>query len=162
MLTEKTIAKIRALESRYPDRQSLVLAALQAAQLDSAGNLSRQDLEAVAALLDMGPVEVQAVATFYTSYHLMEPYKIAVPVGRYHIQVCRNISCSLLGAEDIITHLEKTLDIRTGETTPDRKFSLAVVECLGSCGTAPMMQINDDYYENLTIVKVDEIINSLK
>lgn len=162
MLSDDSIRKIRALGDRYPDSRSLVLAALWEAQRESGGNLTREDLQRVAGLLHMGAVEVQAAATFYSMYNLIEPYKAVEPVGRYHIQVCRSISCSLLDAEVIIEHLEKTLNIKTGETTPDGKFSLTVVECLGSCGTAPMMQINDDYHESLTTEKVDEIIKSLK
>ena len=107
-------------------------------------------------LLDINPVEVQAAATFYTMYNVISA------VGRYHIQVCQNISCTLLDAEQIIGHLEKSLGIKSGQTTADGKFSLTTVECLGSCGTAPMMQINDDYYENLTAEKVDRILETLK
>ncbi|RJQ63326.1 MAG: NAD(P)H-dependent oxidoreductase subunit E [Desulfobacteraceae bacterium] len=162
MLTEKSIEKIRALENRYPDKRSLVIAALWAVQREGGGNLTEQDLKEVAGVLDLAPVEVQAVATFYSMYNLIEPYKTGEPAGRYHIQVCRSISCSLLDSEVIIEHLEKTLHIKIGETTPDGKFSLTVVECLGSCGTAPMMQINDDYYESLTVEKVDEILGRLE
>jgi NADH-quinone oxidoreductase subunit E len=162
MLSKESVKKIRALENRYPDKRSLVIAALWAVQRESGGNLTGQDLEEVAGVLDLAPVAVQSVATFYSMYHLIEPYKAGGPVGKYHIQVCRSISCSLLDAEVIIEHLEKTMNIKTGETTPDGKFSLTVVECLGSCGTAPMMQINDDYYESLTVEKVNEIIQSLK
>ncbi|MEK7773037.1 MAG: NAD(P)H-dependent oxidoreductase subunit E, partial [Deltaproteobacteria bacterium] len=103
----------------------------------------------------MQPAEVHAAATFYTMYNVNRP------VGRYHIQVCRNISCSLMGAEHIVKHLERALNIKTGETTPDKKYTLSTVECLGSCATAPMMQINDDYYENLDERKVDEILKRL-
>ena len=102
------------------------------------------------------PVEVQAVATFYTMYNVIEP------MGRYHIQVCHNISCTLLGAENLLVHLEKVLGIKPGETTVDKKFSMSTVECLGSCGTAPMMQINDDYFESLTIEKVEKILMSYR
>jgi NADH-quinone oxidoreductase subunit E len=102
-------------------------------------------------------VEAQAAASFYSMYNIVD--KVG---GRYHIQVCHNISCSLLGADDLIGHLGKTLGIRPGETTPDSRFSLTTVDCLGSCGTAPMMQVNDDYYENLTVEKLDEIIQRLK
>lgn len=155
MLSEDTIEKIRAIENQYPDKRSLVMGALWAVQRESGGDITKEDLEDIAGILDMGPVEVQAAATFYTMYHVVEP------VGKYHIQVCRNISCSLLGAEAIIEHLEKSLNTRIGEITENKKFSLTTVECLGSCGTAPMMQINDDYYENLTIEKVDEILKGL-
>jgi NADH-quinone oxidoreductase E subunit len=156
MLTEQMIKEIRALENLYPDKRSLVMGALWVVQRARAWKLTQADLEAVAQLLDLSPVEVEAVATFYTMYNVIEP------MGRYHIQVCQNISCTLLGAENLIAHLEKTLGIKPGETTADKKFSITTVECLGSCGTAPMMQINDDYYESLTVEKVDEILLSYK
>jgi NADH-quinone oxidoreductase subunit E len=156
MLSSDAIEKIRAIENLYPDKRSLVMSALWMVQRKSGGSLTREDLKDIAMLLDMNPVEVQAAATFYTMYHVVEP------VGTYHIQVCRNISCWLLGAETIIEHLEKTFNIKTGAITDDQKYSLVTVECLGSCGTAPMMQINDYYYENLTLKNVDNIIKGLR
>ena len=156
MLSEKTLQVIRDLEKNYPDKRSLVMGALWAAQRHGPGVLTKEDLESIAELLDISPVEVQAAATFYTMYNLISP------VGRYHIQVCHNISCTLLDAEQIVAHLEKTLGIESGQTTGDGKFTLTTVECLGSCGTAPMMQINDNYYENLTTEKVDRILESLE
>jgi len=156
MLTEAMIEEIKALEKLYPDKRSQVMGALWVVQRSRAWKLTKADLEDVAELLDISPVEVQAVATFYTMYNVIEP------MGRYHIQVCQNISCTLLGAENLIAHLEKTLGIKPGETTADQKFSITTVECLGSCGTAPMMQINDDYYESLTVDKIDEILMSYK
>jgi len=83
------------------------------------------------------------------------------PVGKYHVQICRNISCSLLGAEHLIDHVARKLGVRPGETTPDGKFTLAKVECLGSCGTAPVMQVNDEYHENLTVESIDRILDQL-
>jgi NADH-quinone oxidoreductase E subunit len=100
------------------------------------------------------PAEIEGVATFYTMYN-------RVPVGKYHVQICRNISCSLLGAEHLIEHVSKKLGVRPGETTPDGKFTLAKVECLGSCGTAPVMQVNDEYHENLTVESIDRILDQL-
>ena len=154
MLSEETIQAIRALEKDYPDKRSLVMGALWAAQRRGSGVLTKEDLESIARLLDISPVEVQAAATFYTMYNVVSP------VGRFHIQVCHNISCTLLDAEKIVAHLEKSLGIQSGQTTADGKFSLTTVECLGSCGTAPMMQINDDYYEDLTVEKVNQILDS--
>jgi NADH-quinone oxidoreductase subunit E len=83
------------------------------------------------------------------------------PVGRYHVQICRNISCSLLGAEHLIEHVSKKLGVKPGETTPDGKFTLTAVECLGSCGTAPVMQVNDDYHESLTEETIDALLDRL-
>lgn len=156
MLTAMMIEKIQALEGRYPDKRSLVMGALWVVQRVRGWKLTREDLEDIAELLGISSVEVQAVASFYTMYNMVEP------TGRYHIQVCQNISCSLLGAELLIEQLEKVLNIKPGETTQDKKFTLTTVECLGSCGTAPMMQINDDYYENLTVERVDEILKRFK
>ena len=84
------------------------------------------------------------------------------PVGKYHLQVCRNLSCSLMGAEHLIEHVSKKLGVRPGETTPDGTFTLSTAECLGSCGTAPVMQVNDDYYEDLNEEKVDAILDGLR
>ena len=154
MLTEKMIEEIKALGNLYPDKRSQVMGALWVVQRARAWKLTQADLEDVAELLDISPVEVQAVATFYTMYNVIEP------MGRYHIQVCQNISCTLLGAENLIAHLAKNLGIKPGETTANKKFSISTVECLGSCGTAPMMQINDDYYESLTLEKVDKILKN--
>jgi len=156
MIDENIQQEIRALQKMYPDKRSAVMGALWIVQRRSNGSLTKEDLEKIAELLDMGPVEVQAAASFYTMYNVL------APVGRYHIQVCRNISCTLLDAEQIVAHLETSLGIQSGQVTADGKFSLTTVECLGSCGTAPMMQINDDYYEDLTPEKVNQILESLK
>ena len=156
MLNEKTLQVIRNLEKDYPDKRSLVMGALWATQRHGSGVLTKEDLASIAERLDISPVEVQAAATFYTMYN------VVAPVGRYHIQVCHNISCTLLDTEQIVAHLKKSLGIECGQTTADGKFSLTTVECLGSCGTAPMMQINDEYYENLTADKVDQILESLE
>ncbi|MBI5167708.1 MAG: NADH-quinone oxidoreductase subunit NuoE [candidate division NC10 bacterium] len=146
--------KSQAILRRYPDKRSALLPILHLIQ-EEQGRLSDEAMVAVAELLGLKPVEVREVATFYTMFNFR-------PVGRYHIQVCHNLSCSLLGAESLIAHLEERLQIRAGETTPDNLFTLIKVECLGSCGTAPVMQINDDYYENLTKEKVDVILESLR
>jgi NADH-quinone oxidoreductase subunit E len=154
MLTGTMIEKIKALADLYPNQRSQIMGALWIVQRARAWKLTKADLEEVAELLEISPVEVQAVATFYSMYNVIEP------MGRYHIQVCQNLPCTLLGAESLIEHLEKVLGIKPGETTADKKFSISTVECLGSCGTAPMMQINDDYYESLTVEKLDEILKN--
>ncbi len=156
MLTEKTLEKIKQIQKNYHSKKSAVMGALMAVQRDSGNNLTREDMDAVAKILDVNPVEIHAVAGFYTMYNWKKP------VGRHHIQVCWNLSCSLLGAEHLISHMEKTLGITLGETTPDSMFTLTTAECLGSCGTAPMMQIGDDYYEDLTVEKVDKILADLR
>lgn len=138
---------------RYYVKEAVLLHALRLAQ-EEFGYLSTEAMDYVASLLGIPSTKVYSVATFYTLFNKK-------PVGRYLIQVCINISCSLMGAEHILRHIEKKLGIQVGETTPDDLFTLLTVECLGSCGTAPMMQINDSYYENLTETKVDEILEGL-
>ncbi|MFQ5353994.1 MAG: NADH-quinone oxidoreductase subunit NuoE [Thermodesulfobacteriota bacterium] len=155
MLTEKVREEILKRTAKYYNKKSAVMDALMLVQKDCGNNLTRGDMEDIADLLEIKPHEVNSVATFYTMYNY------AKPVGRYHIQVCRNLSCALLEAEAIIAHIEESLGIKTGGTTPDNKFTLSTAECLGSCGTAPMMQINDDYYEDLTTEKVDAILAGL-
>lgn len=140
--------------SRYPEREAAILPTLHLAQREF-GYLSGDVVEYVSGLLGFSEARIFGVATFYTMYNKK-------PVGRYHIQVCKNLSCSLLGARHIIGHITTKLGIEAGETTPDNKFSLSLVECLGSCGTAPMMQINDDYYEGLAPEKIDGILDGLK
>ena len=151
---ENTRKKLAETSERLPDRHSLMIPALAMAQKDF-GYISTEAMELIANELEVTVAEVKAVATFYTMFNKK-------PVGKYHIQVCQNLTCSILGAEPLITYLEKKLDIACGETSKDKMFTLSRVECLGSCGTAPVMQINDDYYENLTTQKIDEILATLK
>jgi NADH-quinone oxidoreductase subunit E len=103
----------------------------------------------------MSPVKVFAVVSFYTMFYTR-------PMGRHVIQVCRNLSCSLLGARELVRHIEERIGVTVGETTSDGRYTLLTVECLGSCGTAPMMQVNDDYHENLTRDRVDALLAGMK
>jgi len=146
--------RLEHLLSRYPNKEAALLPTLHLAQREF-GHISNEAEAYVAAQLDLPQSRVHGVATFYTMYNKK-------PVGKYHVQVCTNIGCSLLGADGLLVYLEKKLGIKKGETTADKRFTLNAVECLGSCGTAPVMQINDDYYENLTEKKIDEILASLK
>ncbi|MCK4738717.1 MAG: NADH-quinone oxidoreductase subunit NuoE [Deltaproteobacteria bacterium] len=155
MLSDKAKKEIEEIHGRYHSRRSATMAAMQIVQAEG-GHLTEADMREIAEIVGVNPVQVQEVGAFYSMYNVERP------VGKYHVQVCRNISCSLLGAEHIIETLEKKLNIKTGETTTDKLFTLTTAECLGSCGTAPMMQINDDYYEDLTDAKVGEIIGKLK
>ncbi|RMG56904.1 MAG: NADH-quinone oxidoreductase subunit NuoE [Deltaproteobacteria bacterium] len=152
--SEQAQREFEEILKRYPERQAAILPTLHLAQREF-GYISPEVVEYVSDLLGFTPARIYGVVTFYTMYNRN-------PVGKYHLQVCRNISCSLLGAKHIIEHLTEKLGIKPGETTPDGKFTLSLVECLGSCGTAPVMQINDDYYENLTVEKVDEILEKLE
>jgi len=148
--------RVRQLLARYPSdqRESAILPALWLAQ-ERFGFVSDEAIELVARSLDVSESEVAAVATFYTMFHLE-------PVGRYVIQVCCTLSCSLVGAENIVQHIEQKLGIKVGDTTQDGKFTLKKVECLASCGTAPMMQINERAFdEHLTAARVDEILAAL-
>ena len=146
-------AEFERLLTRYPDRKAVILPALHLAQKEF-GYVSDEAIVYIAGLVGTSSAEVEGVATFYTMYNRK-------PVGKYHVQVCRNLSCSLLGAEHLIEHVAKKLGVRPGETTPDGKFTLATVECLGSCGTAPVMQVNDEYHENLTVESIDRILDRL-
>ena len=154
MLSTKTIENIKKTIAKYPGKKFASMDALMIAQQEC-GYLTEEALRQIADMLDMTPVQLNEVAAFYTMYNKK-------PVCKYHIQVCTNVSCSLLGAEHIVEFLSKKIGIKKGETTSDKKFTLSEVECLGSCGTAPMMQINDDYYEDLTDEKIEEILKELK
>lgn len=140
--------------TRYPQRRAALLPALWLVQ-DQIGWISREAMEYLAPLLDLSPAFVYETATFYTLYNKK-------PVGKNHIQVCNSVCCWLRGSEQTVSILEKKLGVEVGESTPDGRFHLSRVECLGSCGTAPMMQINDDYYENLDEKKIAEILEQLK
>ncbi len=153
MLSENTHREIKDLIAKYPQRRSALIPSLQLAQ-EEAGYLSPEVVCEVAEIFELTPNEVYEVASFYTMLHKK-------PVGKYVVQVCTNISCLLCRSEDIMTHLQKRLGIKPGETTPDSRFTLMEVECLASCGTAPVVQINADYHENLTPEKLDQILDSL-
>ena len=145
------IAKVAA---SYPTKQAALLPALHLVQRKYAW-VSPESQAFVAKILGITPAHVQGAVSFYTLFRTR-------PMGRHHIQVCRTLSCALRGSEEILEHLQRRLGIGEGEVTPDGRFSLVAVECLGSCGTAPMFQVNDDYHENLTIEKVDEILERMK
>ena len=151
MLSEQSKTEILKIRDEYPDAQSALLPALCLAQQDYGGWLPEDAFDEVATLLNLPPTKVASVASFYSMLNRR-------PVGQHLVQVCTNISCSLLGAEHLLDYVARKLGIGVGETTPDGKFTLLEVECLGSCGTAPMMQIDDTYYENLTEEKVDSIL----
>jgi len=154
ILTEESTNQIREKASQYPQRKSAILPALTIAYRQ-VGHLNDDIYKEISRVIRVPHVEVAEAATFYTLFPKQ-------PVGKYLIQVCHNISCALLGADSLVAYLEQKLGIKKGETTPDKLFTLVTVECLGSCATAPMMQINQDYYENLTREKVDGILEELK
>ena len=154
--SEAALRQVEIIFQRYPDdrRESAVMPLLHLAQREFGGWLSQEAMDYVAGLVGMSPMRVYEVATFYTMYNLK-------PVGKYHVQVCTNISCWLCASDGIVKALEEKLGIKVGETSEDARFTLYEVECLGACVNAPMMQINDDYYENLTPDRVSEIIDRL-
>jgi len=150
--------KIDAWLKKYPENQkrSAVIPALKCVQDASGGWLSEAHLNAVADYLGVARIEVYEVATFYTMFNLK-------PIGRHLLAVCQTTSCFLCGSDKILAHLKQCLGINPGETTADGWFTLRTVECLAACGGAPVMQVDDrDYYENLTLEKVDEILEHLK
>jgi NADH-quinone oxidoreductase E subunit len=128
--------------AQYPLKRAAIMPVLWIAQREF-GYLSPEVQEYVADLMGFPLAWVSGVASFYTMYYKK-------PIGKYHIQVCTNVSCMLRGSDEIVRAIEERLGIGLGETTADRRFSLDEVECLASCGTAPMMQVNEDYHENLT------------
>ncbi len=154
MLAEKHKDKIASIIARYAEKRGALLPLLWLAQ-EEHGHISEEAMREIARLLDLTPPQVYETVTFYTMYNRR-------PVGRYHIQVCRSLMCALVGTEILLGWLTTRLGITTGQTTPDGLFTLSQVECLASCGTGPMMQINDDYFESLTQDKVNRILDDLK
>ncbi len=152
-----TLAVVEKIINRYPagKQKSALLPVLHLAQAEFDGWLSPEAMDYVAELLQITPIEVYEVASFYSMYNLK-------PVGKCLLEVCRTSSCWLMGSEDIVKHLENKLGIKDGETTTDGQFTIKTVECLGSCGTAPMLQCGSDFYENLTLEKVDHLIENLR
>lgn len=154
-LSNTAKAEIDLWVAKYPanQKQSAVMQALTIAQEENGGSLTTELMDAVADYLGMPKIAVYEVATFYSMYELK-------PVGKYKLEVCTNISCGLCDAGKLVEHLEKKLKITVGETTPDKKFTLREVECLGACVHAPVMQVGKQYYEKLTPEKVDSILES--
>ncbi len=152
--SQVTLKQFDEVVSRYPEKKSAVLPVLYMAQKEF-GHLSQEAIEYVAKLMDIPAARLYGIVTFYTMLNMN-------PVGRHHLQVCRTLPCALLGSERITNYLKKKLGINLGETTPDGKFTLSEVECLASCDTAPVMQINDDYCENLSEEKIDKVFENLK
>lgn len=154
VFSEATERKAKSILERYPDRQAAVIQLLHLAQ-DEFGHLNQEIEEYVARLTGVAPVFVHQVATFYGMFRFQ-------PVGRYHIKVCKSIACHLMGATSVLDYLQEKLGIKVGETTPDGRFTLSTVECLGACELAPMMQINADFYGPLDEKTIDEILEKLE
>ncbi len=154
MLTESNLKKVEELKKRYPTTQALLLPVLWIVQ-EQEGYISEESMKYVAGLLKVPMGQILGVLTFYTMLQRKA-------IGKHHIEVCTNISCMLRGSDKILDHLQKRLGIKPGETSSNGKWTLSEVECMGSCGTAPMLAVGDEYYENLTIEKVDKLIDNLK
>ena len=153
-LSKKFYDKMNELVSRYPQRKALILPALHEAQTEF-GWLPKEVLEEVAEFIQVHPAQIREVASFYTMYNLK-------PVGLTHIKLCTNVACCLRGADELMEFAEKKLGIKCGETTADGKITLSEEECLGACTTAPALMANDDYVENLTIGRLNELIERAK
>ena len=155
--SDDAMATVKTIMGNYPEgkQKSALLPVLHVAQAEFGGWLSAEVMDYVAEVLKIKPIEVFEVASFYTMYNLK-------PVGKCVLEVCQTSSCWLNGAEDIVKYIEKKLGIKVGETTRDGMFTLKTAECLGSCGTAPMLQCGASYHENLTYAKVDSILEKYK
>ena len=154
MLNEENKNKIEELRKRYPTSQALVLPVLWMIQ-EQEGYISEDSMKYAGSLLNIPYSHILGVVTFYTMLQ-----KNAA--GKHHIEVCTNVSCMLRGSGKILEHIEKRLGITVGEISQDQKWTLSEAECLGSCGTAPMLAIGDEYYENLTLEKVDKLLDTLQ
>lgn len=153
----EALEQVNKIIARYPEdrKKSALIPVLHVAQKEFDGWLAVPVMDYVAGLLDILPIEVYEVATFYTMFNMK-------PVGKYVLEVCRTGPCMLNGSDDILDHIRKTLNIKDGETTADGLFTLKPAECLGACGYAPMMQLGKFYHEHLTKDKVDEILELCK
>ncbi|RPI75896.1 MAG: NAD(P)H-dependent oxidoreductase subunit E [Ignavibacteriales bacterium] len=152
--TDENLKRIENEINKYPVKQPAVMAALWIAQ-EQNGWISGEVMQEVARILDITSEEVLGIVTFYTMYHQK-------PMGKYHIQVCTNVSCMLRGGYDIYNQVKEKLNLENLQVSDDKVFSLEEVECMGSCGTAPMIAVNEDYFENLNKEKVEQILNSFK
>jgi NADH-quinone oxidoreductase E subunit len=152
--TDDNLKRVNESIAKYPHKRAAIMPVLYIAQ-EQNGFISGEVMTAIANLLEITPEDVLGVVTFYTMYHQQ-------PMGKYHIQVCTNISCMLKGGYEIYDRVKEKLGLDNMQVSPDKLFSLEEVECMGSCGTAPMLAVNEDYFENLTKESTDQIIESLK
>jgi NADH-quinone oxidoreductase subunit E len=155
--SEQKLAKVQEIVSRYPEgkQKSALLPVLHLAQQEFGGWLSADTMDYVASLLQLEPIEVYEVATFYSMYNLQ-------PVGKFVFEVCQTGPCMVSGSDDIIDYIQQKLGIGVGQTTSDGLFTLKTVECLGACGYAPMMQLGKNYREHLTPEKIDQIVDECR
>ena len=154
VLSEAHERELAEILSRYPNKMAACIPVLHLCQNANDNWVSPEVIQFVAERLDLPAAHVKGVVTFYTLFNQHKP-------GKHQIWVCRTLSCALRGSEELLSHCERRLGIHVGETTADGKFTLRTAECLASCGTAPMMQVDKTYYENLSPEKVDEILAGL-
>ncbi len=152
--TEENLKRIEEVRKKYPTALAAVMPTVYIAQ-EQNGHISNEAMEEIANVLGIDKVNVLSVVTFYTMFHTKQ-------MGKYHIQVCTNVSCMLRGGYEIWEQIKAKYGLDDMKVTPDGKFSLEEVECMGACGYAPMIAINEDFYENLTKEKVEEILEALK
>ena len=150
------IPEVDAMRRRYPAgaESSLVLPCLHRIQQDR-GFIADSDIADLAAYIPVQRIQIEEVLSHYTQFR-------RAPIGKWHLQACRNLSCSMRGAEGVIGHLERKLGIEPGQTTADGRFTLSTVECLGSCGTAPVVMVNEAYHENMSPSRLDALIEELR
>ena len=150
------IAEFDRMRRRYPDEatSSMVLPCLHRIQ-DDRGFIADEDIASLTAYLGVARIQIEEVIAHYSMFRRK-------PIGQAHVQVCRNVSCSMRGAEDVIEHLCKRLGVQPGQTTADGRFTLGTAECLGSCGTAPVVMVNEAYHENMDAAKLDALIEELR
>ena len=154
-LSAAGLKKVQEELTRYEDKMSAIIPALYVAQAENGGYINAPVVRCLSGVMGIPESRINEVFKFYSMFNQK-------PVGRHHVQVCATLSCHLNGAEDLMEHLCRELKVRLDEVTEDGKFTVSRVECLGSCGTAPMMQINDRYYENLTNESAMTVLRSLK
>lgn len=153
-LDDKFLEKAEKVLSRFPRRDAALIPLLQELQEED-GYVQEKAIEALARYLELPYARVKSVVTFYTMFN-------RAPVGKYHLQLCRSICCHMAGAPDLLGHIKARLGITPGETTGDGLFTLSAVECLGACGSAPVIQVNEDYFEKLDIPALDALIEDLR
>ncbi len=147
--------KVEMELKRYETRESAIIPCLYLAQSENKGWINAEVISELAGLMDLPESRINEVFKFYTMFNQK-------PVGKFHVQVCTNISCALEGGRELATHICKELNVKYDEVTPDGRFTVSKVECLGSCGTAPMMQVNDRYHENLTHESAMNLLRGMK
>jgi NADH-quinone oxidoreductase subunit E len=150
------IPEFEKWKKRFPAgfESSLVLPCVRRIQEDR-GYVADSDIDGLTEYLGVPRMQIGQVLSYYTQFR-------RAPIGRHHVQACRNVTCSMVGAERLIDHLAAKLGVRPGETTPDGRFTLSTVECLGSCGTAPVVMVNDTYHENMSAERIDALLDGMK